>query len=219
MPVFNEAQVLAEKLTNLKALNVDELMFVDGDSTDDSQQGLEKAGVCWQAGARGRAAQMNAGAGYCKSDILLFIHIDTEINNSNVSAIKSVMEQPGTVGGRFDVRLSGRHPAYRMISWFMNARSRLTKISTGDQALFVRRQVFEQMGGFADLPLMEDIEFSSRLKKQGEIACLRETVTTSSRRWQQHGIIRTILLMWKLRALYWLGTPADKLAAMYRNVR
>jgi hypothetical protein len=101
----------------------------------------------------------------------------------------------------------------------MNIRSRWSKISTGDQALFVRRAVFEQMGGFADLPLMEDVEFSKRLKREGDIACLRETVITSSRRWQQHGIIRTVLLMWKLRLLYWLGTPADKLAAMYQNTR
>jgi len=162
---------------------------------------------------------MNAGAGTCKSDIILFIHIDTELGAGYISAIESVMRQLGMAGGRFDIRLSGNHPAYRIIAWFMNVRSRLTKISTGDQAIFVRREVFERMGGFADLPLMEDIEFSTRLKREGHIACLRQTVTTSSRRWQSYGIIRTILLMWKLRFLYWLGTPAGKLAAIYRDVR
>jgi rSAM/selenodomain-associated transferase 2 len=219
VPVFNEAQLLPEKITNLKALNADELVFIDGGSTDGTQQLLEASGVLWRAGFRGRAAQMNAGAGTVESEILLFIHIDTKIDESNISAIKLAMKQQALAGGRFDVRLSGGHPAYRMISWFMNIRSRLTKISTGDQAMFVRRDIFEQMGGFDDLPLMEDIEFSTRLKREGEIACLRQTVTTSSRRWQQHGIIRTILLMWKLRFLYWLGTPADKLAALYRNAR
>ncbi len=219
VPVFNEAQLLPEKLSSLRALNSDELIFIDGGSTDGTQQLLEASGVTWFTGVRGRAAQMNVGAGKCKSDIILFIHIDTEIDESNISAIKSVMKQQGLVGGRFDIRLSGHHPAYRMISWFMNIRSRWSKISTGDQALFVRRAVFEQMGGFADLPLMEDVEFSKRLKREGDIACLRETVITSSRRWQQHGIIRTVLLMWKLRFLYWLGTPADKLAAMYRDAR
>ncbi len=219
VPVFNEAQLLSEKLTTLKALNTDELVFIDGGSTDTTQQILEASGVSWHAGAKGRAAQMNDGAEKCSRDILLFLHIDTEIDESNISALKSAMKQPEKVGGRFDVCLSGHHPAYQMISWFINLRSRLTKISTGDQALFVRRKVFEQMGGFADLPLMEDVEFSTRLKREGSIACLRETVTTSSRRWQQHGIIRTILLMWKLRLLYWLGTPADKLADLYRNAR
>jgi len=219
VPVFNEVQLLPEKLVSLKALNVEELVIVDGGSTDGTQQLLEKAGVCWLAGVKGRAAQMNAGAGQCKSDILLFIHIDTEMYEGDMSIIRSVMNQPDMVGGRFDVRLSGRHPACRMISWFINARSRLTKISTGDQALFVRRGIFERMGGFANLPLMEDIEFSTRLKEEGGIACLRQTVTTSSRRWQQHGIVSTILLMWKLRLFYWLGTPADKLAIMYRDAR
>ena len=210
---------MPEKLTNLKALHTDELIFIDGGSTDGTQQLLEASGVTWFAGIRGRAVQMNLGAKKCASNIILFIHIDTEIGECNVLTIKSAMKQSERVGGRFDVCLSGQHPAYRMIAWFMNIRSRLTKISTGDQALFVRREIFEQMGGYADLPLMEDIEFSRRLKREGDILCLRETVTTSSRRWQQHGITRTVLLMWKLRLLYWLGTPTDKLATMYRNDR
>jgi rSAM/selenodomain-associated transferase 2 len=219
VPLLNEAQELSGKMQSLKSLNADELIFIDGGSTDATQQILEASGVSWRAGAKGRAAQMNDGSEKCKSDILLFVHIDTEINECNISAIKSAMKQPERVGGRFDVRLSGHHPAYQMISWFINLRSRLTKISTGDQAIFVRREVFEQMGGFADLPLMEDVEFSKRLKGKGSISCLRQTVTTSSRRWQRHGIIHTILLMWRLRFLYWLGTPAEKLAILYRNVR
>jgi rSAM/selenodomain-associated transferase 2 len=219
VPVFNEARQLPEKLLKMRALNADELIFIDGSSTDGTQQLLEEAGVIWLTGARGRANQMNLGAKKCNSDILLFIHIDTELNESSLSAIKSVMLQPDRVGGRFDIRLSGDHPAYRMIAWLINFRSRWSKISTGDQAMFVRREIFEQMGGFADLPLMEDIEFSKRLKRQGNIACLRRTVTTSSRRWQHQGIIYTILLMWKLRFLYWLGTPAEKLALLYRDAR
>ena len=171
VPLFNEAQLLPERLMSLKALNADELVFIDGGSTDGTQQLLELSGLTWFAGNRGRATQMNLGANRCASNILMFTHIDTELNECNTSAIKAVMTKRDMAGGRFDVRLSGQHPAYRMISWFINVRSRLTKISTGDQAIFVRREIFEQMGGFADLPLMEDVEFSTRLKREGSI-CL-----------------------------------------------
>ncbi len=162
---------------------------------------------------------MNTGASYIKSDIILFLHVDTDINSSHVLAIKQAVKRPDVVGGRFDVQLSGRQPLFRVIEWLINHRSRLSRISTGDQAMFVRRTVFEQLGGFPDLPLMEDVEFSRRLKKQGEIICLRDKVVTSSRRWEQHGIFSTIGLMWKLRFLYWLGVPAEKLARMYREAR
>jgi rSAM/selenodomain-associated transferase 2 len=219
VPLLNEAQELCGKIQGLKSLHADELVFVDGGSLDKTPQLLDQHGLTWLPCRRGRAAQMNTGASVCSSDILLFIHIDTELDESNISAMKAVMSQPEMVGGRFDVCLSGSHPACRMISRFINLRSRLSKISTGDQAMFVRRGIFEQMGGFADLPLMEDIEFSKRLKRRGDIACLRQRVTTSSRRWQSQGVMCTILLMWKLRLLYWLGVPADKLAAMYRDVR
>jgi len=162
---------------------------------------------------------MNAGASTCVSDIFLFIHSDTEINSCCIESMMAVMQRSETVGGRFDLCLSGRHPALRMIEWFINLRSRLSGISTGDQGIFVRRSAFEHLGGFPDIPLMEDIAFSRRLKRYGHIACLRQRVTTSSRRWEQHGIYNTILLMWRLRLLYWLGVPAERLAEMYREAR
>jgi len=118
-------------------------------------------------------------------------------------------------GGRFDVQLSGRHPAFRIIEWFINWRSRLTRISTGDQAMFVRREVFARLGGFSEQLLMEDIELSSRLKREGEIACLRRKVVTSSRRWEKHGIARTVLLMWWLRLRYSLGADPEALKRRY----
>lgn len=129
------------------------------------------------------------------------------------------MRDESTVGGCFALRLSGSHPAFRIIEWFINVRSRLTRISTGDQCQFVRRDLFEVMGGFPEQPLMEDVEFARRLKRAGRIACLRDKVTTSSRRWEQHGILRTMLLMWKLRLLYWLGVAPERLAANYRDAR
>jgi hypothetical protein len=122
----------------------------------------------------------------------------------------------GYVWGRFDVRLSGRHPAFRMIECAMNWRSRLTGVATGDQAMFVRADVFRMLGGIPDQPLMEDIELSRRLKWVGPPACLREPVVTSSRRWERNGIIRTILLMWRLRLFYGLGVSPQRLARRYR---
>ena len=219
VPVLNEATALADLLPRLVVLPVSELVFVDGSSTDESRQILTEAGVVWLAAERGRAAQMNAGAAMCRSDVLLFLHADTLIDSSHIQAVREAMENADTVAGRFDVRLSSEQPAFRLISWFINMRSRLSRISTGDQAMFVRRAVFIRLGGFPEQPLMEDIALSRQLKRLGDIACLRQQVTTSARRWQSHGIIRTVLLMWKLRLLYWLGVPAEKLATMYREAR
>ncbi len=219
IPVFNEAAVLPELTERLQAVGADELIFVDGGSYDESRRLLEYSGVRWLQSEPERATQMNAGAEGCISDILLFIHADTIIGYSNISVVRETMKDDSYVGGRFDVRLSGNNIAFRMIEWLINMRSRLTGISTGDQCQFVRRSVFEQMGGFPEQPLMEDIEFSRRLKRQGRIACLNETVITSSRRWEQHGIVATVWLMWKLRFLYCFGVSPEKLAQMYRQAR
>lgn len=130
------------------------------------------------------------------------------------------MRDENCVGGHFNIRLSGSLPAFRIIEWFINTRSRLTGISTGDQCQFVRREAFEELGRFPDQPLMEDVEFSRRLKRIGRsTVCLRDKVTTSSRRWEQHGILKTVLLMWKLRLYYWFGVTPDRLAALYRDAR
>lgn len=215
MPLLNEADCLPGTIQRLADLKVDELVFVDGGSSDGSGDLLRQAGVSFFISEPGRAKQMNLGAAKIQSDILLFLHIDTDINSSDLSAVKEAMQDKNTVAGRFNVRLSGNRLAFRVIEFFINWRSRLSKISSGDQAMFVRREVFERLGGFPDQALMEDIGLSKRLKKQGKITCLRRKVVTSSRRWEQHGIMRTVLLMWKLRFLYWLGIPADRLAAQY----
>lgn len=206
-------------LPKLVVLPVNELVFVDGGSSDESRQILTEAGVVWLAAERGRSAQMNAGAAICRSDVLLFLHADTLIDSGHIGAVREAMEDADTVGGRFDVRLSADQAAFRVISWFINMRSRLSRISTGDQAMFVRRAVFRRLGGFPEQPLMEDIALSKQLKRLGDIACLRRQVTTSARRWQSHGMIRTVLLMWRLRLLYWLGVPAERLARHYRQAR
>jgi len=219
VPLLNEADILPVLLRKLPQIGADEIIIVDGGSGDDSMRLLQDfTGRCLQS-KPGRAVQMNAGADESSADILLFFHADTEFNSSHIEDIKVAMRDPAMVGGRFDVRLSGAHPAFRIIEFMMNLRSRLTKISTGDQAIFVRREVFGRIGGFPDQPLMEDIEFSRLLKKQGKIACLRRKIVTSSRRWEKHGIVRTVLLMWRLRLLYWLGVSPERLATMYREAR
>lgn len=219
MPLLNEAVILPAMIKSMQQIGADELRFVDGGSSDGTQQLLAQSAVDWTGSEPGRARQMNAGALQCKSDILVFIHADTIFSSSHIAAVKAAMKDQSCVGGRFDVALSGSHPAFSTIAWLMNLRSRLSRISTGDQCIFVRRQIFEGLGGFPELPLMEDIAFSKRLKKAGKIACLRERVTTSSRRWQQGGIVRTVLLMWRMRLLFWLGWPAEKLALIYRQAR
>lgn len=219
VPVFNEEAVLPEWIVKAQQWGADELIVVDGGSTDHTCRLLADSHIRWISSILGRAAQMNAGFQECKSDIILFIHSDTIINSSHLLAVKQAMQDKSVVGGRFDVRLSGDGFAFRVIAYFINLRSRLSGISTGDQCQFVRRSVFERMGGFPEQALMEDIEFSKRLKRYGKIACLRQKVVTSSRRWESHGIIRTVLLMWKLRFLYWLGVSPEKLAQAYRQAR
>lgn len=219
VPLLNERQRLPDLIGMLRSLDADEVAIVDGGSSDGSEDLLEASSLHWCTSASGRAVQMNSGASRTCSDILLFLHADTRIDSSHLSAVRKAMGDSAIVGGRFDVRLSGSHPALRMIEWFINFRSRLTRISTGDQCQFVRREAFEEIAGFPEQPLMEDVEFSRRLKRAGNIACLRDKVTTSSRRWERHGILRTVLLMWKIRLLYWLGVSPERLARMYADVR
>lgn len=166
--------------------------------------------------AKGRAVQMNAGAAVAKGDLLLFLHADTRLPEDTLDHLTDFF-QSGRAWGRFNVRLSGQRPLFRVIAWFMNHRSRLTGICTGDQALFVRRGVFEALAGFHPMPLMEDIEFSRRLCLVSRPFCIASPVVTDSRRWQTHGAWRTIWLMWQLRWRYWRGESPERLAQLYRS--
>ena len=167
--------------------------------------------------APGRASQMNAGAGEASGDVLLFLHADTLLpENADQMIDQALAQRPW---GRFDVRIAERGAWPVVVAWFMNRRSRLTGIATGDQAMFMRREVFQHLGGFAPIPLMEDIEISTRLKRLGRPACLRAHVVTSGRRWARHGPARTIWLMWRLRLAYFLGADPARLAARYADTR
>jgi len=163
---------------------------------------------------RGRAWQMHAGAQAAGADILLFLHADSALPPGAADDICDAIDR-GRLWGRFDVRLSGRHFLFRIIERLMNWRSRFTGIATGDQGIFVRQDVYRVLGGFAPLELIEDIELSARLKWFDKPACLREPLITSSRRWEENGIVRTILMMWTLRLLYGLGVSPGRLARWY----
>ncbi len=216
MPVCNEGSTLALRLRALAPLRERgaELVVVDGGSTDGTWATAVALADRVVLAPRGRAAQMNAGARGSTADALLFLHADTQLPAGAELLIARAL-QAGRAWGRFDVRIDGRHAALRLVERLMNLRSRLTGIATGDQALFVRRTVFESLGGFADIALMEDVELSARLRRVGRPACLQTQVVTSGRRWEKHGVWRTIGLMWYLRAAWFLGVGAPVLARWY----
>lgn len=217
VPILNEADNLPELQAQLQPFydRGAEIVLVDGGSGDDSRAIAGKTHFKLLEAPRGRALQMNAGAAVCRADCLLFLHADTRLPDNADELIARALEN-GHLWGRFDVRIEGRHPMLALIARMMNLRSRLTGIATGDQALFIDTTTFRRIGGFPEQALMEDIEISRRLKRFCKPACLREQVVTSGRRWEQHGVWRTMLLMWRLRLAYWLGVPAAKLAERYR---
>ena len=229
IPTLNEERTIAAILAHTASLGFAELIVVDGGSTDETPALLQSYCRKTQSSAlspvhcvtapAGRARQMNEGAKASHGEVLLFLHADTQLPRDANTVINRVLADRRMVGGRFDVRFDRPSMWGTIISRMMNWRSRLSGLATGDQALFVRRPIFEQMGGFADMPLMEDIEFSGRLKQAGPTAALTETVTTSFRRWEQQGPLRTILLMWTLRFLYWTGVSPHTLSRWYGSVR
>ena len=216
MPVLDEAGQLAARLEALQATRAQgvELIVVDGGSSDGTPALAGTLADRVLAAPRGRAAQMNAGAAASRGRVLLFLHADTALPESALPALRAAIAG-GAWWGRFDVRIDGREPLLRIVEWLINARSRRTGMATGDQAIFVRREVFESLGGYPDLPLMEDLALSAALKRLARPACLGETVLTSARRWQRHGVLRTVLLMWWLRAAYFLGADPARLALRY----
>ena len=216
MPVLDEAPRIVAQLMWLQPFRVQgvELIVVDGGSADHTLELSAPLADHVLVAARGRALQMNAGAAASRGRVVLFLHADTRLPDSALAAVLTAIAG-GASWGRFDVRIDGRHPFLRVVEVMMNWRSRLTGIATGDQAIFVRRAVFEQAGGYPELPLMEDIALSSRLKRLAPPACLPDIVITSARRWEERGVLITILHMWRLRAAFFFGADPEQLARRY----
>ncbi|MEX2489253.1 MAG: TIGR04283 family arsenosugar biosynthesis glycosyltransferase [Pseudomonadales bacterium] len=220
IPVVNEAAHIESTLVELSSNSGNdpefETIVVDGGSDDDTLAIAKRKADKVIDSPRGRAAQMNAGAETASGDILLFLHADTRLPDNFSELLASEFWSTDHAWGRFDTRLDSTRPILRLVGCMMNVRSRLTGICTGDQAIFVRRSVFEQLGGFAQIPLMEDIEISKRLKTISSPFCVSSPVITSSRRWEQYGVAKTIMLMWWLRLRYFLGDTPESLVKQYR---
>lgn len=219
IPVLNEADAIARTLMQVRQAGACQSIVVDGGSNDETVTIARLYADMVISSPRGRARQMNAGAHVAEGEVLLFLHADTTLPQEFLQVLSHVFNDQQIVGGRFDVRLDAEGWPFRMIETMMNLRSRVTKIATGDQAIFVRREVFHKIGGYPDIALMEDLEFSHKLKREGKIACLRERVTTSARRWQRDGVAKTILRMWSLRLCHFLGVPPERLRTFYADTR
>jgi rSAM/selenodomain-associated transferase 2 len=218
MPVLNEAAIITGALRQLEPLRARgaELIVVDGGSHDGTVQLAEPLADRVIGVARGRGGPLNAGAALGSGGALVFLHADTALPENADSLIADALSRRSW--GRFDLRIAGRHSLLAVIACMINWRSRLTGIATGDQAIFVTREAFLAVGGFPDLPLMEDIAISQRLKRLCRPFCIRTPVVTSGRRWENNGIWRTILLMWRLRLAYYFGVAPASLAARYGEV-
>jgi len=226
VPLLNEADNLPELMAHIVRLDPapQQVILVDGGSVDGSvaitnnvlkSTEIDQSAINWRIieSTVGRAQQMNAGAILATGDVLLFLHADTELPADAIDNVQQAVVQYDW--GRFDVRLDSHEPLLKIVGLMINQRSRLMGIATGDQAIFIKKSLFEQIGGYPDQPLMEDIELCKRLKKIAQPACLKSKVITSARRWQQHGTWRTIFLMWHLRFDYWCGVSPDVLKQRY----
>lgn len=217
MPVLDESPAITETLAALQPLRGEgvEVVVADGGSRDDTVTRARPLCDRLVCAARGRALQMNAGTAAATGDVLIFLHADTRLPDGACALVDAALRAKRH-WGHFDVRIDGRHPLLPVIGSMMNLRSRLTGIATGDQAIFCTRALFDRLGGFAPIALMEDIDFSRRAARLGAPACLTARVVTSGRRWERHGVLRTVLLMWRLRLRYVLGADPGVLARDYR---
>jgi len=219
LPVLNEERAIGPTIAAVMALHPNELIVVDGGSSDDTRKISAQSGAKVLMTGPGRARQMNRGALDATGDVLLFLHADTRLPASAFRDIEAALSGPRYLGGRFDVELDSDRWLLKVVGFMISLRSRLSKIGTGDQAIFVRREIFTELGAFPDMPLMEDIAFSRMLKRAGKVACLKSKVVTSARRWETDGVWRTIFRMWTLKLLHFAGVSPARLKRFYADTR
>jgi rSAM/selenodomain-associated transferase 2 len=222
IPARNEAAIIVAAVRSAREAGADEVIVVDGESRDGTPDAARPIADVVIHSPPGRAVQMNAGAMASRGEILLFLHADTSMTTGSIAAVREEMAREGVLGGAFSVRLKVsadapllRKAALRLVSRMINLRARLLRAYTGDQAIFLRGDVFRSIGAYPEIPLMEDVELSRRLTRRGRTVLLPVPVTTSARRWEEHGTLRTILLMWGLRLAYLLGMPPARCADLY----
>jgi len=219
LPVLNEEKTISRTLAAVMALHPHEIIVVDGGSADRTRRISVEAGAKVLMTGPGRARQMNRGALEATGDVLLFLHADTQLPASAFRDIESALSDARYLGGRFDVELDSDRWLLKVVGFMISLRSRHSKVGTGDQAIFVRREILAELGGFPDMPLMEDIAFCRMLRRAGKVACLRSKVVTSARRWEADGVWRTIFKMWMLKLLYLAGVPPARLKRFYADTR
>jgi rSAM/selenodomain-associated transferase 2 len=220
VPMLNEEGAIAATLDSIRlGAPAAEIVVVDGGSKDQSVEIARSRCGKLIEGLRGRARQMNAGASQVSGDALAFVHADTIVPVTFAIDIEGALADGRVVGGRFDVAFDVRRPALNMVAAMISLRSRVARSATGDQAIFVRREVFEHLGGYAEIELCEDVDFVRRMRRAGRIACLRSRVITSSRRWREHGVAHTIVKMWIIKSLFLAGVSPAWLKRHYADTR
>jgi len=221
IPVLNEAENISQILQHVREVDADgpaEIIVVDGDPEGSTINAIRDEGVRTVAAVKGRARQMNSGAGLATGDILLFLHADTHLPPNAFGLIRAAMNDTGFVGGAFDLGFATPRRIFKITESYVFLRTRLTKIPFGDQAIFIRRDFFDEIGGYRDLPLMEDVDLMQRIRKRGGRICIiPEKVRTSPRRYEQEGIMFTTIRNAMLQLLYALGVPPERLVRWYKS--
>ncbi|MCX5830174.1 MAG: TIGR04283 family arsenosugar biosynthesis glycosyltransferase [Deltaproteobacteria bacterium] len=220
IPVINEEAVINSTIEHLETLKVSESMeiiVVDGDRSGKTIGAVRNGNVKTAVGEKGRGNQMNNGAAMARGDIVVFLHADTRLPPNALALMEGALSDPNCLAGAFDLAIDSGRPIYRLIAKIASFRSRFTRIPYGDQAFFFRRNYFQDIGGFANIPLMEDVEIMWRIKKRGErIAIINRSVTTSARRWEKEGILLCTLRNWLLISLYFSGVSPERLSRFYK---